>query len=621
MKGPVDNATVVAAAAADHAASNEDETKMVTNPYSRIEDAMEKKRRNLEKRKIRLQQYEEDERNGKKLSEEQQEARSRIGEVETQLEFIKDIVKMLATIQREFTRSLKQRDEAFRRKFVESEREHLAEFIYYQNIFRIFSKPHVTKALIDAENGAEPKLTMDEWMDLQDISTAFNPHLPPVDTTPEWMPMMRRSAIMANCILSGSKERVIGKANGMKARQLMEKAAGMDCVKDLKFVLNLVTDSDDDLLSEADEDDHEDSVGGMERIGEGECVHDRDVAQERSEEEAKRQQEEADTPPIVTNAEESSESTFIYKSDPKVIFVHGESERPKNGCGDLLCETTNTEFGFENYVVHAQVINEPVIRDPPPPIPLPNAAVQNSSTDNKHNTSKNKQLSSKQQTSTATTNKQQQIINADVTDNNSDNNNDDNTNDNNTNNKTVVTPSSTTPTMLNDAALLAALQSVDKVTASSKNTNNCNGDEQQRSTSIRGQGALHRNMRMDRRGRGGRGMASGIRSRNTQQNYRFDATNNQSNYQAQPQSVRASGATRAYREGAGRYMGRIGRGGSMMVNNSYGGFRGGNRGMNNGRYGQANGYTAGGYNNSNAYDYASSHPHRQAGFNFANDYK
>uniref|UniRef100_A0A914RAZ1 BZIP domain-containing protein n=1 Tax=Parascaris equorum TaxID=6256 RepID=A0A914RAZ1_PAREQ len=142
MKGPVDGV---------HAASDEG---LVINPYSRIEDTIEKKRRNLEKRKIRLQQYEEDLRNGKKLSEEQQEARSRIGEVETQLEFMKDLMKMLTGLQKEYHRSAKQRDEANRKRQMEMERGRLAEFIYYQNIFRILSKEHVAGALVDASEGA-----------------------------------------------------------------------------------------------------------------------------------------------------------------------------------------------------------------------------------------------------------------------------------------------------------------------------------------------------------------------------------------------------------------------------------------------------------------------------------
>ncbi|VDM42497.1 unnamed protein product [Toxocara canis] len=313
MKGPMGGV---------HGSNEED---LFSNPYSRIEDAIEKKRRNLEKRKaiIRLQHYEEDERNGKKLSEEQQEARSRIGEVETQLEFVKDIMKMLGSLQKEYNRSVKQRDDANRRKCVELEQGRLAEFIYYQNIFRIFSKEHVAKALIEEDEGTR-KLSMEEWVQLQEFSEAFNPQLPPIDKTAMWMSTCEKSAQMASAILCGSKDKVLEKLSGAKAKELLEKAANFDCVQDLKFVLNI-----------SSEDEEEE---GSEQI------------------ETQEEPEEPEPEPV--------------KKDPKVVFVHGEPDQSEQLPGNDTSETTNTEFGFENYVVHAQVVTA-VVRDPPPPIPLP----------------------------------------------------------------------------------------------------------------------------------------------------------------------------------------------------------------------------------------------------------
>ncbi|VDM46300.1 unnamed protein product [Toxocara canis] len=67
---------------------------VLSNPFFLLEELIAKKRRSLE---IRLQQYDEDERNGKKMSEEQHKARWHVGEVETQLEFMEDVTKMLTT--------------------------------------------------------------------------------------------------------------------------------------------------------------------------------------------------------------------------------------------------------------------------------------------------------------------------------------------------------------------------------------------------------------------------------------------------------------------------------------------------------------------------------------------
>lgn len=49
--------------------------------------------------------------------------------------------------------------------------------------------------------------------------------------------------------------------------------------------------------------------------------------------------------------------------------MHGEPDPSEQLSAGDISETADTEFGFENYVVHAQVVT--VVRDPPPPIPLP----------------------------------------------------------------------------------------------------------------------------------------------------------------------------------------------------------------------------------------------------------
>lgn len=63
----------------------------------------------------RLLQYEADLKDGKKLSEQQIEARYCIGEVDTQLEFLKDISRVLQSLQKEYLRNVKQRDDGMKK--------------------------------------------------------------------------------------------------------------------------------------------------------------------------------------------------------------------------------------------------------------------------------------------------------------------------------------------------------------------------------------------------------------------------------------------------------------------------------------------------------------------------
>uniref|UniRef100_A0A914RMC8 Uncharacterized protein n=1 Tax=Parascaris equorum TaxID=6256 RepID=A0A914RMC8_PAREQ len=58
------------------------------------------------------------------------------------------------------------------------------------------------------------KLTEEEWMQLQDFSTAFNPQLPPFDRADMWLPTCEKSAEMANIVLSSSRDRVVDKLTG-----------------------------------------------------------------------------------------------------------------------------------------------------------------------------------------------------------------------------------------------------------------------------------------------------------------------------------------------------------------------------------------------------------------------
>lgn len=60
-------------------------------------------------------QYEADWKVGKKLSEQQIEARYCIGEVDTQLEFLKDISRVLHSLQKEYLRTTKERDDGMKK--------------------------------------------------------------------------------------------------------------------------------------------------------------------------------------------------------------------------------------------------------------------------------------------------------------------------------------------------------------------------------------------------------------------------------------------------------------------------------------------------------------------------
>lgn len=299
MKGPPENVQTP-------------EEDIITNPYSRIEEAIEKKRRNLEKRKIKLLQYSEDERNGKKLTDEQLEARSRIGEVETQLEFIKDIMKMLSLNHREFSRASKQREEVNKKNQAERERKCLSEFLNYQYMLKFMSRVQVKKAFANGTNGAI-KLDEDERRAVEGMRGYFLPSAITAMSQTDWLARCEESARNAHAIVMGTKEKLHDKMSGKNLKDLLERIGASEYIQEMKALqLNWRKDS------------------------------------------------ETEKP----NAEPEVEPV---KKDPKVIFVYGESDLAAHTENGEAAEATTTEFGFEGYAPQMPLI----IPEPPPPIPLP----------------------------------------------------------------------------------------------------------------------------------------------------------------------------------------------------------------------------------------------------------
>jgi Na+/phosphate symporter len=121
MKGPSNGTEAVVATADVPATKTETKTKqtpaeLLENPYSKLELAVNKKLRNLEKRSQKLVLIKKDQDAGKELTEEQKEAVSKLGEVEIQLEFVRDLQKTITQQTRQYSRAVRQREEGEKKK-------------------------------------------------------------------------------------------------------------------------------------------------------------------------------------------------------------------------------------------------------------------------------------------------------------------------------------------------------------------------------------------------------------------------------------------------------------------------------------------------------------------------
>ncbi|KAK6111489.1 hypothetical protein QQG55_43850 [Brugia pahangi] len=280
---------------------------ILSNPYSGVQFAFDKRRRNLEKRKSRLLQYEADLRDGKKLSEQQIEARYCIGEVDTQLDFLKDISRIVQSLQKEYLRGVKQRDDGMKKDFTEQEQKRLEDFIYFQNVIERFSKVEIKEILNGMDN---EEITEQEYKLLEDLSEPFGLKCGESDTFMDFKKKCATSSMLAYRILVGSKEKVVNDFSGIQIRELLEKIANSEHMR-----------------------------------------HDAKVEGE-----------------YVKSDESTLESGVVQpKKDPKVVFVHVSNGSVENYAEGDINQAGDTEFGFENGIDPKALVRDP---PPPIPFPV-----------------------------------------------------------------------------------------------------------------------------------------------------------------------------------------------------------------------------------------------------------
>jgi len=128
---------------------------------------VEKKVRNLEKRKGKLDGYREDNRKGKELNDDQKAAIAKYDEVMQNLEFARELQQQFKTMIVDEERSSKKKlkKEAVERAKVESGR--LASILTFQKIIMALSKPKVLEQFKSGEN--KLKMSKEQFGDLEEF--------------------------------------------------------------------------------------------------------------------------------------------------------------------------------------------------------------------------------------------------------------------------------------------------------------------------------------------------------------------------------------------------------------------------------------------------------------------
>ncbi|KFM67239.1 Caprin-1, partial [Stegodyphus mimosarum] len=161
-----------AAAKVEKVASSE-----ANDPLKLVVNMLEKKMRNLEKRKVKLDNYKNEAANGKELNEDQKIAVSKGDEVKSVLEFAKDLIKQVNTIVQEHARQQKKlaKKEQLERQQFEIQR--LTEAYMYVHILSHFQNEDVRSDFLNGTNGAV-QLTSEQLSQLDQLYKLIGPGFP-----------------------------------------------------------------------------------------------------------------------------------------------------------------------------------------------------------------------------------------------------------------------------------------------------------------------------------------------------------------------------------------------------------------------------------------------------------
>jgi hypothetical protein len=125
-----------------------------TEPLKQVQLLVEKKIRNLEKRKTRLEHLQEEVKSGKGLNEDQKKALGKYDDVLEILEFFRDFSKSVSTIFTDTQKAAKKAAKQEQSERTQRERERLQTIIKYQDLLSSFGEAKVRKDFTNGTNGA-----------------------------------------------------------------------------------------------------------------------------------------------------------------------------------------------------------------------------------------------------------------------------------------------------------------------------------------------------------------------------------------------------------------------------------------------------------------------------------
>uniref|UniRef100_A0A914VZT4 Caprin-1 dimerization domain-containing protein n=3 Tax=Plectus sambesii TaxID=2011161 RepID=A0A914VZT4_9BILA len=199
-----------------------------SNPIQKVVEMVEKKIRNLEKRRLKLDQYQEDQKNGKELTPEQLVAVSRIADVEQQLDFARDIQKNVQAQLKDYQKTIKETQKREFRERQQNEVGRIRELLQYQEMLNLLGKEPVKQAFMNGTDGAV-KLSSEEIKLCDELFAVICPSMENV-TSGEWRDKLESASQRAFSLLTGSQKHLIGDSDGKSLKNLLDRIVSCEYV-------------------------------------------------------------------------------------------------------------------------------------------------------------------------------------------------------------------------------------------------------------------------------------------------------------------------------------------------------------------------------------------------------
>ncbi|KAG8186754.1 hypothetical protein JTE90_027653 [Oedothorax gibbosus] len=148
-----------------------------TDPLKLFSNMLEKRMRNLEKRKMKLDNYRSDVENGKELNEDQKMAVSKYDSVIGVLDFAKDLSKAMQSIVLDSVRQQKKQAKKDQLERQQHEIQRLQNAFIYCHILSCFRDEDVRSDFLNGTNGAV-QLTSEQLSQLDQLYKLIGPGLP-----------------------------------------------------------------------------------------------------------------------------------------------------------------------------------------------------------------------------------------------------------------------------------------------------------------------------------------------------------------------------------------------------------------------------------------------------------